>query len=165
MEQNMTTIIYASLLAFAISAALCPLIIPLMKKLNLRQSIRSDGPQSHLKKAGTPFMGGIAFVAAFTAVAAFFIPDGREVLPVILCTLGFCFVGFCDDYIKRVMKRSLGLRFHEKLIAQIIVSGLFTWYLYASGADLKIFIPFTDGYFLDLGYLTIPFVIFAFLGF
>jgi phospho-N-acetylmuramoyl-pentapeptide-transferase len=163
MTQNLNTIIYASLLAFAISAALCPIIIPLMKRLNLRQPIRTDGPQTHLKKAGTPFMGGIAFVTAFIVVAAFFIPDGSEVLPVIVCTLGFCFIGLCDDYIKRIKRRSLGLRAWQKFTMQLIVTGVFVALLMRTGINPTIFIPFHGGQ-LDLGYLYIPFIFLVVVG-
>jgi len=163
MSYDINTVIYAALAAFAISAILCPIIIPYLTKLKLGQSIRDDGPQTHLKKAGTPFMGGIAIILAFTIVSAFFITDGAEVLPVIVCTVGFCFIGFCDDYIKRIKKQSLGLRAWQKMAMQILVTAGFVGLIYWQGLNTTVFVPFV-GTYLDLGFLYVPFVFFVVIG-
>jgi len=163
MGDDLTIVIYAALLAFAISAIICPIIIPFFRRLKLGQSIREDGPQSHLSKAGTPFMGGIAIIVAFTAVSVFFITDGPEVLPVILCTVGYCFIGFCDDFIKRIMKRNLGLRAWQKMAMQIFVAGGFVALLFWQGVETTVFVPFI-GTQLNLGILYIPFIFFVVIG-
>ena len=164
MNGDITTVVWAALAAFAISAVICPIIIPYLRKLKLGQSIREDGPETHLKKAGTPFMGGIAIVVAFVAVSAFFISDAPPmVLPVILCTVGFCFIGFFDDYIKRIKKRSLGLKAWQKMAGQIVVTGGFVALLFWHGIDTTVFVPFVGGY-LDLGFLYVPFIFFVVIG-
>ena len=164
MNGDITIIVYAALVAFALSAVICPIIIPYLRKLKLGQSIRDDGPETHFKKAGTPFMGGIAIVAAFVVVSAFFIVDGPlVVLPVILCTVGFCFIGFCDDYIKRIKKRSLGLKAWQKMAMQILVTAGFVGFLFWQGLNTEIFVPFIGGTF-DLGILYVPFIFFVVIG-
>jgi len=164
MNGDITTVVWAALAAFAISAVICPIIIPYLRKLKLGQSIREDGPETHLKKAGTPFMGGIAIVVAFVAVSVFFIADDPlVVLPVILCTVGFCLIGFCDDYIKRIKKRSLGLKAWQKMTGQIVVTAGFVGLLLWQGLNTEVFIPFVGGTF-DLGFLYIPFIFFVVIG-
>ncbi len=83
---------------------------------------------------------------------------------ILLVTLGYGVIGFLDDYIKVVKKRSLGLRAYQKLLLQLIVTGCFCWYLHAGGTGTAVYIPFTNGMLLDLGILFIPFVFIAMLG-
>jgi phospho-N-acetylmuramoyl-pentapeptide-transferase len=156
-------------LAFAISLAvttlLGPLIIPLLKRMNFGQNIRSDGPSRHLNKAGTPTMGGVMFLAG-TVAGCFFLARGRaDGLVMLAAVLGFGLIGFLDDYMKVVLKRSLGLKARQKLLCQILLSvGMTFWIVYGLGRGTEIVIPFA-GFFtpggvqLELGIW--PFMAFA----
>ena len=93
------------LLAFALSVILCPVIIPLLRKMKFGQYVRDDGPKNHLKKAGTPTMGGIIIIISITVTSLLYMDKSSEIIPVIFATAGFGIVGFLDDYIKIVMKR------------------------------------------------------------
>ena len=143
------------LLAFAISLAvtslLGPLIIPLLKRMKFGQNIRSDGPSRHLNKAGTPTMGGVMFLAG-TVAGCFFLARGRaDVLIVLAALLGFGLIGFLDDYMKVVLKRSLGLKARQKLLCQILLAaGLTFWIVYGLGRGTEIAIPFA-GFFTPGG--------------
>ena len=95
--------------AFLITVVLAPVIIPYLRKLKFGQTVRDDGPQSHLKKNGTPTMGGILFLISITLMTLPFIKVYPNVVPVLFLTLGFGLIGFLDDYIKVVLKRSMGL--------------------------------------------------------
>lgn len=156
--------VYAILISFVIGVILCPMMIPLLHKLKFGQNVRDDGPQTHLQKQGTPTMGGIAFLIAFVITGLFFLKDNSDGMAILLVTLGYGIIGFLDDYIKVVKKRSLGLRAYQKLLLQLIVTGAFCWYLFHSGKGTDIYIPFTKGMTLDLGLLFIPFLFVAILG-
>ena len=120
--------VYALIVAFIIGAVICPILIPVLHKLKYGQTEREDGPESHLKKSGTPTMGGIAILIAF-AVSAFIFGGNKDGIAVILITLGFGIVGFIDDYIKVVKKRSLGLRAYQKIILQTVFTAIFAYYM------------------------------------
>lgn len=156
--------VYAILISFIIGIILCPILIPLLHKLKFGQNVRDDGPETHLQKQGTPTMGGISFLAAFVVTGAFFMKGHTDNAAVLLVTLGYGVIGFLDDYIKVVKKRSLGLRAYQKLLLQLFVTGAFCWYLYAGGIGTAVYLPFTEGMLLDLGILFIPFVFIVMLG-
>ena len=161
--------ILAIIIAFAISAALCPVIIPFLHRLKFGQQVRDDGPQSHLKKQGTPTMGGLIILTAIVITSLFYIKSYPRIIPILFVTVGFGIIGFLDDYIKIVMKRSEGLNPIQKLIGQFIITGIFTYYLMTSGeVGTGMLIPFTggfeNGYYLNLGWLFIPAVFFIVLG-
>jgi phospho-N-acetylmuramoyl-pentapeptide-transferase len=161
--------ILAVLIAFAISAVLCPIVIPFLHRLKFGQQVRQDGPQAHLKKQGTPTMGGLVILASIVITSLFYIPDYPKIIPILFVTVGFGIIGFLDDYIKIVMKRSEGLNPVQKLIGQFIITGIFIYYLVCSGeVGTAMLIPFTggfeNGYYLELGILFIPFVFFVILG-
>ena len=157
------TIVIPTLVAFAISAALGPIMIPFLRKVKAGQTVRDEGPKSHLKKTGTPTMGGIIILLAMTITTLFYIKDYPKVLPILFITLGFGLIGFIDDYIKVVLKRSMGLRAWQKMLGQFVVTGIFAYYLVQSGVSLAMKIPFMDKY-LDLGIFNIPFLFFVVLG-
>ena len=96
------------LISFAISVVLGPIIIPFLRKLKMGQTERTEGVQSHLKKAGTPTMGGVIFLIATAVTALFYVGDYPKIIPVLFLTLGFGIIGFLDDYLKVVLKRSDG---------------------------------------------------------
>lgn len=154
-----------AIIAFAISVILCPIIIPFLKRLKFGQFIRDEGPKWHQGKSGTPTMGGLVILAGIVITSLFYIKGNTEVIAVLFVTLGFGIIGFLDDYIKVVMKRNLGLRAWQKLLLQIIVTGVFVYYITKySDIGTKIIIPFTHGNTWDLGILFIPFVFFVILG-
>ena len=161
--------ILAIIIAFAISALLCPIIIPFLHKLKFGQQVRDDGPQTHLKKQGTPTMGGLIILCSIIITSVFYIPSYAKIVPVLFVTVGFGIIGFLDDYIKIVMKRSEGLKPMQKLVGQFVITGIFAWYLLNSGeVGTDMLIPFTGGFdggkFLSLGILFIPALFFIVLG-
>ena len=161
--------ILAIIIAFAVSAILCPVVIPFLHKLKFGQQVRDDGPQAHLKKQGTPTMGGLVILTSIIVTSLFYLRDYPKIIPVLFVTVGFGIIGFLDDYIKIVMKRSEGLNPKQKLLGQFVITGIFCWYLITSEeVGTSMLIPFTGGfdrgYFLDLGWLFIPFLFFVTLG-
>ncbi|KXL53342.1 phospho-N-acetylmuramoyl-pentapeptide-transferase [Anaerotignum neopropionicum] len=156
--------VYAIIISFVVGVILCPVMIPMLHRLKFGQNVRDDGPQSHLQKQGTPTMGGIAFLIAFAVAASFFMKDNLDGTVILLVTVCYGIIGFLDDYIKVVKKRSLGLRAAQKLLLQLIVTGIFCWYIYKSGIGTQVYIPFGNGARIDLGILFIPFLFVTVLG-
>ncbi|MGL5259688.1 MAG: phospho-N-acetylmuramoyl-pentapeptide-transferase [Lachnospiraceae bacterium] len=152
-------------LSFAISAMLGPVIIPYLRKLKIGQTTREDGPSSHLKKNGTPTMGGVIILGAIVITSLFYIKEYPNIIPILFLTLGFGLIGFIDDYIKVVLKRSLGLRAWQKMVLQIIVTAIFAYYITEfSAIDLSMKIPFMEYAYLDLGKFSIPFLFIVVIG-
>ena len=154
----------AVLISFALSAAACPLLIPFLKKLKFGQQVRDDGPQAHLRKQGTPTMGGVGFLAAVLITGLIFVPRSPRVLPVLLMTVGFGLIGFLDDYLKVVKKQSEGLNPKQKMLLQIVMTAIFCVYLIKfSGLGTVVLIPFF-GIEWEMGWLYIPLVFLVVLG-
>ena len=122
-------VVFPVLISFAISVILGPVIIPFLRKLKMGQTERVEGVQSHLKKAGTPTMGGIIFLIATVVTSLFYVKDYPKVIPVLFLTLGFGIIGFLDDYLKVVLRRSDGLLPWQKFSLQVVVTAVFTYYL------------------------------------
>ena len=118
-------LVIPTLVAFMISVAVAPFIIPFLRKLKVGQTERVDGVQSHLKKAGTPTMGGMIFLLATTVTSLFYVKSCPEIIPVLFLTLGFGLIGFLDDFLKVVLRRSDGLLPKQKMALQIVVTGVF----------------------------------------
>ncbi len=153
------------MIAFFISVALGPVIIPFLRKLKFGQTVREEGPQSHLKKNGTPTMGGIIFLISVILTSCLFVKDYPKIIPVLFVTVGFGVIGFLDDYIKVVLKRSEGLTPSQKMLGQFLVTGVFAVYMYKfSGISMEMLIPFFPGKTLNLGFLTIPVMFLAIIG-
>ena len=153
------------LMAFAISVILGPFIIPYLRKLKMGQTERTEGVQSHLKKAGTPTMGGIIFLLSTTITSLFFVKDYPKIIPVLFLTLGFGLIGFLDDYLKVVLKRSDGLMPGQKMACQIVVTAVFAFYLVNfTDVSLAMKIPFFPEHELNLGILAIPVLFVAVIG-
>lgn len=147
------------IIAFGISALLGPIIIPILRKIKIGQTVREDGPSSHLKKTGTPTMGGILFLISVVITTMLYCKEYPDVIPVLFVTLGFGLIGFLDDYIKVVLKRSKGLSALHKLLGQIIVTGIFAYYLTEyTNIDLAMKVPFFSDVTIDLGIFNIPFL-------
>lgn len=159
------TILLPVLIAFGISVILSPVMIPFLKKLKFGQFVRDDGPESHLKKSGTPTMGGLIILCSIVLTSLFYMKSHPEILPVLFVTLGFGLVGFLDDYIKVVMKRSMGLRAWQKMAGQFLITAVFAYYL-ANYTEIgtSVMIPFTGGYELNLGFWFYPFLFFVVIG-
>ncbi len=153
-------LIINTVVAFIITALLTKVSIPLLKRLKFGQNIREDGPQAHLKKSGTPTMGGIIFVPVAIIVS---LVGGvsKEVFGILFLVTGFFIVGFIDDYLKVVKKENEGFKVLQKLIAQIVICIVFM-YMVSDGAT-TIKAPFING-FVDLGYLYYPFLLVVILG-
>lgn len=157
-------IILPVLIAFGISVVLSPIVIPFLKKLKFGQFVRDDGPESHLKKSGTPTMGGLIILFSIVITALFYMEKYPQIIPVLFATLGFGVVGFLDDYIKVVMKRSLGLRAWQKMLGQLLVTAVFAYYIYAhTDLGTVMIIPFI-GKTVDIGWLYFPLLFFVMLG-
>ena len=115
------------LTAFIVSVVLGPIIIPYLRKLKMGQTERENGVQSHLKKAGTPTMGGIIFLLSTVVTSLFYVKDYPKIIPVLFLTLGFGLIGFWDDYLKVVLRRSDGLLAWQKMLCQLVVTGIFAF--------------------------------------
>lgn len=145
---------------FILALAGGPIFIPVLTRLKFGQMVRDDGPQSHLKKTGTPTMGGVIILIPVIMVALAFSRD-RDMLLVLVVTILFGIIGFLDDFIKISKKRSLGLRAYQKIIGQLVVAAFLAYI--AAGLEqvgTSVLIPFT-GRFLDLGVFYIPFTMFV----
>ena len=151
-------------IGFLISGILGPIIIPALKKMGIGQSVREEGPKSHLKKTGTPTMGGIIILLAL--IATVFLVGNRDINTYILLiiTLGFGLIGFIDDYIIVVRKDNTGLRAYQKLIGQFALAIAFSLYLYYSpNFNTELIVPFI-GRTIDLGLFYLPFTVFVIVG-
>ena len=158
-------IILPVLLSFALSVIMGPVVIPILRKLKMRQTEREDGVQSHLKKAGTPTMGGVIILASIVLTSLFFIKDYPKIIPIMFVTVGFGLIGFLDDYLKVVMKRSDGLYPKQKMALQILVTAVFAFYIVkVAQVPLTMLIPFSDGKYLDLGFLAVPMLFIVIIG-
>jgi len=153
------------LIGFFISAILGQRMLPALVKLKFGQFVREDGPESHLKKQGTPTMGGIIFILASTVSSFIFMGQDATVLPVLLTMLGFGAVGFVDDYLKVIKKQSEGLKAYQKFGLQAVISlGFLVYIVVILKQDTSIIIPFTYGYEIDLSYSYIPLMLVVMLG-
>ncbi len=160
-----TAFIIPILLAFIITVILCPTIIPFLTKLKFGQFVRNDGPRTHLKKSGTPTMGGIVIVTGILLTSLFYLKTNPDILPILFMTIAFGILGFMDDFVKVVMKRSLGLRAYQKVIGQLLISGVYCYFVYYhTELGTQIMIPFSGGYYLDLGVWFLPFLFLVILG-
>ena len=152
------------LIAFVISAVLGPVIIPFLRKLKVGQTEREE-LKSHLKKTGTPTMGGLIILAGTLGTSLLFVKDYPKIIPILFLTVGFGVIGFLDDYLKVVLRRSDGLLAWQKMIMQILVTGVFAYYLMNyTDVSLTMLIPFSGGKYLDIGVFSIPLMFVAVIG-
>ena len=159
------TILMSVIISFAISVVLGPVVIPFLKRLKVGQTVRDEGPKEHLKKNGTPTMGGILILISIVATSILYVKEYPRIIPILFVTMGFGLIGFLDDYIKVVLKRSMGLRAWQKMALQLLVTGVFAYYItHYTDVPLAMKIPFMPGVTLDLGVLNIPFLFFIVLG-
>ena len=162
-------------LAFALTVIMSPWVIPMLRRMKFGQEVRDDGPQSHLKKQGTPTMGGIIFLIAIAiAVLAGLIRMGYadiRALQILLLTVGFGLTGFLDDYLKIRKHSSDGLSPKQKLAIQLVITIVFAVWIYISDNETagRILIPFTGNASHALSvklpiWIFVPFVLFVVLG-
>lgn len=155
----------------ALSALATYFLLPVLKKLKAGQAIREEGPEAHQKKAGTPTMGGIGFLLAFSVMMLFAIAimnrngfnsfHNADALMIILVTLAYAAIGFSDDYIKVMKKRNLGLTEIQKLALQIVIGVVVAIYSgQCSSLGTMVYIPFWKVY-LNFGWVYYPFVVFV----
>ncbi|WP_368487868.1 phospho-N-acetylmuramoyl-pentapeptide-transferase [Clostridium sp. BJN0013] len=156
----MYKLIYSVLIAFFIAMLEGPILIPLLHKFKFGQSIREDGPKTHLKKAGTPTMGGIIFIlATFITMAIIVKEPSDEAMIALYAFIGFGIIGAIDDTLKIVRKKNLGLRAYQKMILLLVISGIFAYYSANNPyIGTSIIIPFKKDTW-DLGAFYIPFII------
>lgn len=161
------------LLSFVVSVVTSIIVVPILRKLKVGQIERAEGPQSHLKKQGTPTMGGIIMIIVILAITGFCWYDynrkeeleiAKNLLPLLFVTIGFGFVGFIDDFKKLVLKNTKGLSPKAKMLGLLIVATGYTLILtnwIHIGTDIHI--PFADFYITLPMWIYIPFSIFVML--
>lgn len=158
-------IVRTIVISFFITLILGPIIIPMLKRLKVGQSIREEGPKSHLKKNGTPTMGGIII---FIALVITLVTSGmlnKDMYVLLFATFAFGLIGFVDDYIKVVKRRNLGLKAYQKLIGQIVLAIILAIYQCSTSVlGTKLVVPFLSNQYIDLGILYIPFIVFVVVG-
>lgn len=145
--------------AFIVCALIGPVLIPYLHKLKFGQSIRECGPASHMKKSGTPTMGGLMMLAALV-LALFWGRFTPHVLIALVLTLGHALIGFLDDYIKVVMKRNLGLTAKQKFLLQFLLAGAYVYFAETHLQNTTLWVPLLNVTF-DFGwaYYALAFIL------
>lgn len=157
----MAKIFLVILISWIVAALMTYIEIPILKKKQFRQYIREDGPQSHLKKEGTPSMGGIAIVLALIIISVVSGCFSAETFVMLTVTVLYALIGFLDDYIKVAQKHNLGLRAWQKLVLQIaFAAGLAIYIANFSDYGTSVWIPFLDKH-VDFGWFYVPFIAFV----
>ncbi len=160
--------IFAALTALVICLLVGPRLIRWLTAAKIGQSVRSDGPQSHLVKAGTPTMGGAMIIVAVSLSTLIWSDlTVRQVWVILFVTIGFGAIGWVDDYRKVVLANSVGLTAREKLVWQTLVAGaaVVTLYITASDrAEVELIIPFFKEAAIYMGWLFIPFAFLVVVG-
>lgn len=157
-------IVIPVMIAFAISAVLGPIVIPFLRRLKVGQTERKE-LASHLKKNGTPTMGGLMILASIIITSLFYVKDYPKIVPILFMMVGFGIIGFLDDYLKVVLRRSDGLLPWQKMLLQIVVTTVFAVYMWKySDISLSMLIPFSGGKYLDIGFWAIPLMYLAVIG-
>ena len=148
--------------AFLMALIAGPILIPVLTRLKFGQTVRDDGPATHLKKTGTPTMGGIIFLIPVILITVYLHAAGKSggILPLAFVTVGFGAVGFVDDFIKVVKKRKDGLYARQKMFGLLLIASAFTFYMVQEGLGTDIIIPFMGvSAAFDLAWLFVPFTI------
>lgn len=146
--------ILSIIISFLIVLIVMPLVIPFLRYLKCGQIVRDDGPQTHHKKSGTPTMGGLVIFLSILITSLLFYRKYPQIGAPLVCASAFGLIGFIDDFIKVVLKRSLGLRAREKLILQFLISITFL-YIIKKHLGTDVYIPILNRY-IDLGWGYIP---------
>ena len=155
---------YTAMIGFLIVVILGPIFIPMLARFKFGQTVRDEGPQSHLAKNGTPTMGGVMMIIAILITGLTRATISKGLIVGLICIVGFGFVGFLDDFIKIKMKRSLGLKAYQKIILQFALALYIAYYQYsASPSATQLVIPFTN-HIINLGIWYIPFMMIFIIG-
>ncbi|NLL05016.1 MAG: phospho-N-acetylmuramoyl-pentapeptide-transferase [Clostridiaceae bacterium] len=148
------------IVSFFLTLAMGPIFIPFLTRLKFGQTVRDDGPQSHLKKTGTPTMGGFIFLVPLLLMSVYYARYDARILPVMFVTIGFGLVGFIDDFIKVVKKRKDGLYWNQKMLGLLLVAVTFAFYSSRAGIGSEIIIPLLGmERTIDLAWFFIPFAV------
>ncbi|WP_077300395.1 phospho-N-acetylmuramoyl-pentapeptide-transferase [Virgibacillus pantothenticus] len=166
---NITVLMITIAIGFLITVLLSPIFIPFLRRLKFGQSIREEGPKSHLKKTGTPTMGGIMIV--FSIVITSLIMSWKinpvgisyELWILLFVLVGYGLLGFLDDFIKIIKKRNLGLTSKQKLLGQLIIALVIYFVLREQGFPTYVSIPGTTVQ-LELGWGYALLIIFMLVG-
>lgn len=165
---TLTTTMTILLTSFILTVIFAPIGIPILRRLKFGQSIREEGPQSHMKKAGTPTMGGLIFLLSIIlttiVIGIVFKLFTTQTVVLLLVFIGFGVIGFLDDGLKVIFKRNLGLTSLQKLIGQIVIAVAAFLLLRLGTFDTSITLPFTD-LSIDFGIFYVAFLIFWLVGF
>lgn len=161
---GITELTYTAMISFLIVVILGPIFIPMLTKFKFGQTVRDDGPQTHLSKNGTPTMGGILMMVAILITGLTRSKVSQDMIVGLICIIGFGFVGFLDDFIIIKMRRSLGLKPWQKIVLQFAIAIYVSYYQYTtSPSATQLMIPFTEAY-INLGPLYIPIMTFIIIG-
>jgi phospho-N-acetylmuramoyl-pentapeptide-transferase len=160
---QLNVLILTIIASLIITILLGPLFIPMLRRLKFGQQIRLEGPKSHYSKAGTPTMGGVIILLAVLLTAIKFANRTPETFLLLFSTLGFGLIGFLDDYLKVVMRRSLGLTAKQKIVGQLLVTTAIYIFLLENRHSTEIYWPGTDWH-IALGWFYLPLLIIMALG-
>jgi len=160
--------IFAALTSLVICLLVGPRLISWLTAAKIGQSVRSDGPQSHLVKQGTPTMGGAMIIVAVSLSTLIWSDLGvRQIWIVLFVALGFGAIGWVDDYRKVVLSNSVGLSAREKLIWQSVIAGVAVIALYLTASqpeELELILPFFKEAVISLGWVFVPFAFLVIIG-
>lgn len=158
-------LLLAALLGFLFTAVPGPVAIRFFKRMNFRQTERREGPQSHLKKAGTPTMGGVFLLLGWLLAALLSVREGFSLVLPVLLVMALCgLMGFLDDFIKISTGTSMGLLPYQKVLLQFVISLLAAAWLYRSEwVGPAITLPFSKKSW-DMGFFYLPFALFVLMG-
>ncbi|MBC5995949.1 phospho-N-acetylmuramoyl-pentapeptide-transferase [Romboutsia ilealis] len=164
MMLGITELTYTAMISFLIVIILGPIFIPMLTKFKFGQTVRDDGPKTHLQKNGTPTMGGVLIIIAILITGLTRSNISSDMVIGLICVVGFGFVGFVDDFIIIKMKRSLGLKPWQKIVMQVALALYVSYYQYSSSPSAtQLIIPFTDAV-INLGPLYVPIMTFMIVG-
>ncbi len=158
-------LLLAVLLGFLLTAVPGPAVIRFLKRMDFSQEERKEGPQTHLKKKGTPTMGGVFLLLGWLLASLIGVREGFSlVLPVLLVMVLCGLMGFLDDFIKISTGTSTGLLPYQKVLLQFVISLLAAAWLYRSeSVGSAITLPFSKKSW-DMGFFYIPFALFVLMG-
>lgn len=138
-----STQVIAFILTFLLAVLAGPVVIPILKRLKFGQTVREDGPQTHLKKMGIPTIGGLIFLIPIIIVALYYSYNYPMMIPMLMVTAGFALIGFVDDFIKVVKKNKDGLNSKQKSLGILLVAAIFSCYVaFSSSLGTGWIIPF-----------------------
>lgn len=153
-----------AIIAFVLVMAMGPVVVPFLHKFKFGQTVRDDGPQSHLKKNGTPTMGGVMMIISILITTLLRAKLSTEILMALLCMFGFGMVGFIDDFIKIKMIRSLGLTAIQKIVLQVALALIISIYKFKTiGNGVQFIVPFSQ-MGINIGIIYVPIMLIVILG-